>query len=343
MKYIAKINSLIFAILAAVAFTSCDSFIYEDEGDCSPYYKVRFRYERNLKFADAFAAEVNAVTLYLVDETTGKIVWSKHEEGDAVSSEGYLMDVPVDPGRYHLIAWCGKGVGPHFDVVKTDIHHDLTCSLIHDSWARTDGTVDFKHTSNELKGLYHGRLMSQEFPDEEGTHVYTVDLTKDTNEVNIVLQQLSGEPIDKDQFSFYITDANHVLDWTNEAAVEQGDSIVYHPHHTSGGSADIEVPEHGSTVFSACVAEISTSRLIKGHKCYLSVVNNESGKLIFRVPLIDLALMVKGSHGRDLEDQEYLDRQDKYDMIFFLDEGNRWMNAYIYINSWKVVLHNIEL
>jgi len=44
-----------------------------------------------------------------------------------------------------------------------------------------------------------------------------------------------------------------------------------------------------------------------------------------------------------MDDQEYLDRQDKYDLVFFLDQGDRWMNAYIYINSWKLVLQNIEL
>ena len=54
-------------VLALATLASCDSFIYEDEGDCDPYYKVRFVYDRNLKYSDAFAAEVNEVTLYIVD------------------------------------------------------------------------------------------------------------------------------------------------------------------------------------------------------------------------------------------------------------------------------------
>ena len=47
---------------------------------------------------------------------------------------------------------------------------------------------------------------------------------------------------------------------------------------------------------------------------------------------------MKGEYNRRMDDQEYLDRQDEYNMVFFLDEGDRWMDAYIYINSWKVVL-----
>lgn len=348
MKYIAKIQSLLFGVLAAIALTSCDGFIYEDEGDCDPYYKVRFRFERNLKFTDAFAAEVNAVTLYVVDDATGKIVWSKREDGDAVRTTDYLMDVPVEPGRYHLVAWCGEGVGPDFHVADAERPEELVCHLIHDDYSRADDGS--WHTSRELGRLYHGRLMSQDFPEEEGTHIYTVDLTKDTNEVNIVLQQLSGGPVDKNKFSFYITDANHVLDWTNEISSPAEEVITYHAHHVSGGTAGIVVPPSlpdetvvVTTPLSACVAELSVSRLVKGQACYINVVNNESGGLVFRVPLIDYALLVKGSAGRNISDQEYLDRQDKYDMVFFLDEGYRWMDAYICINSWVISKQTSDL
>ena len=44
-----------------------------------------------------------------------------------------------------------------------------------------------------------------------------------------------------------------------------------------------------------------------------------------------------------MDDQEYLDRQDEYNMVSFLDENNRWVNSTIYINSWKVVLGTIEV
>ena len=53
--------------MAVIACTSmlyaCDSLIYDDEGDCSVNYRVKFRYDYNMKFADAFAHEVNVVTL----------------------------------------------------------------------------------------------------------------------------------------------------------------------------------------------------------------------------------------------------------------------------------------
>ena len=53
--------------------------------------------------------------------------------------------------------------------------------------------------------------------------------------------------------------------------------------------------------------------------------------------------MVKGRYEGVVSDQDYLDRQDKYDVVFFLDENNEWPRTHIYINSWKIVLQNTDL
>ena len=84
-------------------------------------------------------------------------------------------------------------------------------------------------------------------------------------------------------------------------------------------------------------------RLVQGQELRLTVTDKETGRTVFSIPLIDYALLVKGFYNRDMDDQEYLDRQDVYDMVFFLDESDRWLDAYIYVNSWNVVLHNSAL
>lgn len=43
-----------------------------------------------------------------------------------------------------------------------------------------------------------------------------------------------------------------------------------------------------------------------------------------------------------MDDQEYLDRQDSYNLVFFLDEKANWLATTIYINSWRVVLNNSD-
>jgi hypothetical protein len=79
------------------------------------------------------------------------------------------------------------------------------------------------------------------------------------------------------------------------------------------------------------------------HAPRLSVVNTETGETIINIPLLDYIQLVKGYENRDMSMQEYLDRQDEYNMVFFIDERDNWMQAYIYINSWKVVLQSHAL
>ena len=64
---------------------------------------------------------------------------------------------------------------------------------------------------------------------------------------------------------------------------------------------------------------------------------------IINIPLIDYALMVKGNYNKSMSDQEYLDRQDSYDLVFFIDENHKWQAASVFINSWRVVLSKTDM
>jgi hypothetical protein len=84
-------------------------------------------------------------------------------------------------------------------------------------------------------------------------------------------------------------------------------------------------------------------RLVKGDDVRITVVNQETGETVFSVPLIDYALLMKGYERADMDDQEYLDRQDEYNLTFFLDNNNRWISTSILINSWRLVLVDGQL
>ena len=331
MKEINKTTTLPVLMLLSVLFvmTACDG-IYEDEGDCSVHYHVKFRYDMNMKFADAFAHEVNSVTLYVLDEQNN-VVWQGSEQGETLAQEGYAMEVDVAPGSYSLLAWCGLAGGNSFAVPVSSRKEDLICSLKREH--KLDGTA---YVKEDLNRLYHGYLEKQTFSSEEGTHTFVVPLVKNTNNIRVVLQHLSGEPVDKDKFTFSITDENGVMNWDNKLLSDE--PVTYYAWHTDSGTAGIDdVDSRTVSSFSAAIAELTTARLVK-EKAPRLKVTNDKGETVFSSPLIDYALLVKGEYNRRMDDQEYLDRQDEYNMVFFLDEGDRWMDAYIYINSWKVVL-----
>lgn len=335
-------SRLALVALTTVSLTSCNSMIYDDEGDCAPYYKVKFEYRMHLTdgYPDAFPHNVGSVTLYAVDAATGKIVWQKHESGDRVMADGYEMDLTVDPGKYHLMAWCGEGHKSSFVVNETDHIDDIHCRMNRDYESRA-GEVAVSKT--DLKPLYHGREENLVMPDEQGVHYYTVQLTKNTNTIRVMLQQLSGERMNYEDYDFEITDANGHLESDN--SLRGDETIYYRPWAQKNAVANIITPgiEHDPTDLGAVLAELTVSRIMSTSNPRLTVRKHANGEEIFSVPLKPYLLAFKGDHYSSMDDQEYLDREDVYNMVFFLDDGMRWMDAYIYINSFKVVLQNVDL
>ncbi|MCD8203032.1 MAG: FimB/Mfa2 family fimbrial subunit [Prevotella sp.] len=326
-------TSLLTAAISCMVLCACDSVIYDGEGDCSVNYKVKFCYDYNMKYADAFAHEVSSVTLYMIDGV-GNIVWQKTETGDALSVDGYTMDVDIEPGTYSMLAWCGTTDKGSFTIPSANVYTGLTCTLNRNYDANGAAYID-----TDIDKLYHGYVANQEFTNKPGTHEYTMPLVKNTNSIRVVLQQLSAETIDASKFTFKITDSNGKMDWDNNLIADE--QLTYYAWHSGIGEAG--VGDDTSTDYEAVLAELTTARLVVGQDTRLTVTNNDTGETVFSIPLIEYALMIKDFYNGGMDDQEFLDRQDEYDMVFFLSEGSEWMNSYIYINSWKVMLQNSDL
>lgn len=345
-SYLISMKHVAAALALACAVASCNGFIYEEEGDCAPKFRVKLRYDKNLKRADAFANEVNAVTLYVVDEQ-GRVVHRHVESGDRLKADGYeiVLDGKVAPGNYRLLAWCGDGSvdgNSSFRVEPADRLDGLSCRLYGDheqeGASRADGGF---HSSRDLHRLYHHLTDEVEFPDEEGYHYYTIPLVKDTNSIRVVLQNLSGSAINENMFDFTVTASNALMDYDNSLLPHE--PVVYHAWEIRGGSAIITGNYDSPGVYSALIAELTTGRLVEGDDVRLSITNKNTGKTVFSAPLIDLALMYKRSYYADLSNQQYLDYQDEYNFTFFLDEKRDWAVADIYIEDWHVVLNDTDL
>lgn len=335
-------------LLALAAFllslASCDSTIYDDEGDCDVTYRLKFRYDYNMKFADAFANEVKSVHVYAFD-ADGTLVWQKSEKGDALAADDYSMTLDMPAGDYQLIAWCGlenDGTrGESFTVpemtVGTSKIEELQCKLNRNRDA--DGNA---YSDTDLYALFHGTL-DVSLPEAEydgGEYVYTMPLVKDTNHLRVILQHLSGEDVDVTKFTFTLEDDNGFMAYDNSLIADE--SITYKTWNTETGSAGVDTEEGVQTSVKVAIADLTVPRLIDGHKMYLTIRNDE-GEVVVRVPFIDYAVLVKGYYNREMSDQEYLDRQDEYSMTFFLDGHDQWISSSILINAWRVVLSNVDI
>ena len=345
-KHIKKLGSaLMAALIAGFAFTSC-STIFDYEGDCSFTYHVKFKYDKNMLYADAFSGNVSYVSLYAFYAETGLLVYTATQSGDALKAEDYTMPLEVTPGTYDLLAWCGSAVAdnkvivPEVEIGKTTIE-EVDCVI--------DRMMGSGHTSclvDDMGQLYHGKTRVT-LTDDEGKHIEVLSLTKNTNNIQVILQHLSGEAVDPAQFQISIHDNNGSMNHDN--TLNGVDSLTYHPWYVAavegGVSTETDIKYHAPLATradkaTAAIAEMTIGRLYVENDPILHIYNVDTKKTVLKIPLKDYALMIKGHYNRSMSDQDFLDREDKFALTFFLDELGNWVSATVIINSWHLVLNN---
>lgn len=324
--------------MLGLALASCDKYVYDGPGNCD--VTVRFKYEFNMKYVDAFAAEVHSVAVYVFDPATGAFITKATDAGQHLD-ENYYMTIPeLTVGTYDLVAWCGLE-DSEFTVSDPKNISELLCRM--NTRTKAEEMVDF-----DLGTVYHGILKGVELVPlpPGGVQTVKIPLRRNTNSINVVLQTLQRSwEIEPADYEITIEDNVVELDHANEPTREE--PVTYYPWDYRQVSVEYE---EGTSALTAVLAEFTTNRLIKrsGYKPRLRIKDKGTGATVIDIPLIDCLLMVKGNYNRSMDDQEYLDRQHDYNLIFFLDNSQGpsgyWNTSVgIYINGWHVVWFSSEL
>ena len=337
------------ALVGLLALPSCNDWLYEEEGDCSVHYRLKFRYDKNLKWADAFANEVSSVHLYAFDPS-GVLAWRQEEQIDPSTADSYSVSLVLPAGDYRLLAWCGlRNDGkrdesfsvPEVSIGRTRIE-EVQCALnrMYDEAGA--------YSDERLYRLFHGSMdVSLPTDEDGGTYDYTMPLTKNTNHIRIIMQHLSGEDVNKDDFTFRIDDENGLMAHDNELMDDE--NITYRPWDIQNVEAGTDNDDRRAVSgMKGLVADFTVGRLIETHrdKMVLAITNSE-GRTVARIPVIDYALMGKEYYEEEynypMDEREFLDRLDECVMTLFLDENQQWVACSIQILSWRVVINNVEI
>ena len=321
------VTGWLICLLLAGLLSSCSSLIDEDLSDCRYGSGIRFEYliyDDNGGAADAFATSVDLVTLYIFDDN-GKYIAAKTEGGEALRDPQWRMTLDLDPGKYHVIAWAGLDgtsfIGPQECSGKEDAGVELNC----------EGML----STSDLHPLWHG---AADIVVEKDYTEHTVSLVKDTRRIRIVLQQINGRPLSADDFDFSITDDNSRLGHDN-MPIPSG-TLPYRPYTT--GQQSVGGGEDGTRAVTVAYAELCTSRLVAGNLPRLRIHRTSDDKPVIDIPLLDY-LLLRRAEGSKLTDQQFLDRNDAYTLVFFLDKNLLWLKTQIIINGWIIRLNGIEM
>lgn len=345
------INIIKFAlVLATLTLVSC-SLVHDDLSECSTDYSVRFIDDHNLKGADAFDAEVKSISLYAFNDS-GALVWSSVKSAEQLNSDNHDHTLSLNalaPGKYHLVAWGGLSEGrgsfgtPRFARAATV--NTPTAAQLSDLTCRLNRIEEdqYDYVDTDIDDLFHGTADVVIDDDEDyNSHVFDVHLTKNTNRINVMLQQVDGKEINPDDYDFIIEAENGLLNHDN-SLLNESCPLYYFAYEKVLGSAGIANGDAEINSVSAVMARFTISRLViddwtRFTRPTLSIYNVATGVKVLSIPLIDYALMVRNNYDTVADDQDYLDRQDEYNFTFFLQNG-RWLDSMVIINSWRIVLN----
>lgn len=318
----------VWAVLT-LGLVSCE-YIHEDLKPCDHY--LHFTYTHNMKFADAFQHELvcqeeaKTAELFIFDGD-GKFLSSQSLPTETLQENRIRLN--LDPGKYKLLAWAGLN-DTDYTWTKPASGESM------DEWlmsVRQDKGV----VARELSGLFQGTL---ELTIPSGGETDTeFPLVKNTNKIRLALIDAnSGTGLQADDFTILATTHNGDLNAQNQPVAD--DAVLWKPYLQQVETvADTE----GGTAMQAVVAELNTMRLMDGSQTSLQLSHKGEEAPFLQVDLTDFLLLTQ-MESHDLDAQEYLDRQDEYTIVVYLDivDGKAHCLEVI-VNDWTIRLDDVNL
>lgn len=309
LKSLLRHIAMWFVLIGSLIMTSCDSF-NEDLPECRLF--VKFKYDYNMEFADAFHSQVDKVELYVFDKD-GKFLFKQTEEGSTLGTGSYLMEVKLPVGQYQFMAWAGAHDSYDITSLQAGVSSiaDLKLQLKREETLIID---------KELEPLWYGEINNVDFT---GTTDQTevINLIKDTNKVRFVFQGSNEDSwgVDVNAYTYEIIESNGYLAHDNSLLGD--DNLSFRPYHIEQKN------------LAAGIVELNTMRFLENRNARFVVTEKATGKKVFNINLTDFLVMTK-IEGYNMSAQEYLDRESEYKIVFFFADNNPWLVLQININGW---------
>ncbi len=332
----ANISGKALAMMAAAAvvtgLSSCES-IYDDLDPCPQGVRLRFIYDYNMEFANAFPSQVDCLTVLFYDEA-GRYVATRTNTTDELHDENYRMTVDLDPGTYTILAYGGMAC----DDASFHFVTEPSATALKDIKVELNADCLTSPVGTNLHPLFYGKLNVEVESTDLTYREYTLEMMKDTNNLRVMLQQINGDPLDYAEFDWKVTDNNTLFAWNNDIIPQI--PVEYLPW-AQGNVSPGNLPD--GTPASVCWSEMSFSRLVTGNEPHLVITRRSDGYTVVDIPLNNYLGIMKSELFKDMKLQEYLDRESRWEMIFFLDRNHAWIQLQIIVEDWVVRIKRIDV
>lgn len=325
------------AASVAVALAGCDnSFVFEDLDECRPDYRVRLSFTKNMENSEKVNL-VPSAKLYIFDENNtllDSVISSKSE----LIANDFTIPLPKleKDKKYEFIFWGGLNENAWINHVNAtraaQSKDDLSVKL-----SKDENSI----SRNELSYIFHGQDQHT-FTKMTGLDEKVIDLTQDVNFLNIMIE--NAETLSA--YEFYIIDKNTIIAFDNRLHANS-ENVKYMSVNKS--VTTFEKPagngQGSGQMVKGILASIHSFRLLDE---LLSDDSNGAqfvikylGKEVFKSSLRKLILH-DNAVPSGMSSQEYLDREDTFNIFVSVNKEADWGHFSIYVNDWQVVVNNID-
>ena len=352
------------ACISAMALTGLSSCIMDDVASCpaSPKRQLSFEYTYNSLNSDAFKSEVKYINVYMFDKD-GKFIDNRMEQADSFELH-HTMDISdLESGKYTFVCLARDEQTPNL-TINTDSITEFNFSTLtagkdtYEDLTERMGNGTALENSTDFAALYTANKMNVTI-DEEKSDTTMMSLMKCTKKYRIILVPYGGTQKDfnLNNFEVRIDGSAAYLNYAGDKVSD--DPIAYTPYDSEDkslqtGSTEIE----GVEASQALIYDISSSRMFQRQSDTktrnsegqiindkrITITDKRSGKVIFdhSLPWF-LGLYNNSTRATSYTDQEYLDRNDYYPLVFYVQEPTSNLAAQVAIHSWRLVLQDTNL
>ncbi len=361
--------------MSTIALTAFSSCIKDDLDDCPPKatpvskVSLQFNYTYNIKDADAFAAEVKSLNVYVFDEN-GKYFDTYIENSDKFET-GHTMDISgLKNGKYTFVCLARDR---QLMTRTSDDEMEFSFASLTPGVSTIDDLTEKMGTSNEEEQMENNKDFAALYTaqtavdfkhlNEQGKEGNIVkgelSLMKCTKTYRIVLLPYENEQTEfsPDNFDVRIEGSAAWLDHKGDKV--RNESITYLPYKQEHrGNYQGETTIEGKPVDQALVYDLSSSRMFErksqevipyeGYNDKRIIITDlrdkENPRIIFNHSLPWFLALCGERANKNWDDQEYLDRQDHYVLTFYVpDKRDYNLNARVKVNGWVLNLQDASL
>ncbi len=355
------------ACFSAIALSSLSSCMKDDITGCpTAKLSLKFDYTYNVKEADAFSAEVKNLNVYVFDKN-GKFVDNYTESADKFETGHEMQITDLQAGKYTFVC-LARDKQPTASRAEGDDEMEFSFTQLTPGVSTIDDLQEEMGKKNGEESLndkhFTALYTAQDSLSFDGENDATGELSlmKCTKTYRVVMLPFepNQEGFTADNFDVEIKGSAALLDYKGDKVKPK--AITYLPYdkqlvENHSGKTEVE----GEDVEKALVYDLSSSRMFEtkddnksrateGTNEYddkrIVITDKRIGKVIFNHSLPwFLSLCASDRYGKDWTDQQYLDRQDHYTLVFYVPapDSKYSMDARVKVNNWVMNLQNVDL